>query len=124
MFQLRHSAFLLLCTFAHQCLALEQAPLGLEKTSNSLVLTDDLIVFHKNLTQIGSITYNEEEIGNWLSGSLESQGYTVEKQFVDEEAGRFNVYAYPGSVRETKVLVSSHIDTVRISLISYISGVY
>jgi acetylornithine deacetylase len=76
------------------------------------VLTDDLIAFHKNLTQIESITYNEEEVGNWLSHSLESQGYTVEKQLVDREAGRFNIYAYPGSVRDTKVLVSSHIDTV------------
>ena len=81
-------------------------------TGRKLVLTDDIIAFHKNLTQIESITYNEEAVGAWLAHNLESQGYTVEKQFVDKEAGRFNVYAYPGSVRDTKVLVSSHIDTV------------
>ena len=64
------------------------------------------------MTQIESITYNEEAIGKWLVSSLESQGYNVEKQFVDEDAGRFNIYAHAGETRETKVLVSSHIDTV------------
>jgi acetylornithine deacetylase len=77
-------------------------------------LTDDLIAFHKNLTQIESITYNEEAVGKWLANSLKRQGYNVEKQLVDEKAGRFNVYAYPGNTRDTKVLVSSHIDTVRV----------
>ena len=103
----------LLCAALVQCLAGEQAPLPSTSSSKRLALTDDLIAFHKNLTQIESITYNEEEVGNWLADSLESQGYNVEKQYVDKEAGRFNVYAYPGNVRETKVLVSSHIDTVR-----------
>ena len=81
-------------------------------TGKKLILSDEIIEFHKNLTQIESITYNEEEVGKWLAHSLEAQGYIVEKQFVDKKAGRFNIYAYPGNVRDTKVLVSSHIDTV------------
>lgn len=117
MVHLRHLAFWLLCRLAWQCLAAEQAPLYSDSSSRHLALTDDLIAFHKNVTHIESITYNEEEVGNWLADSLESQGYTVEKQSVDEEAGRFNVYAYPGDIRETKILVSSHIDTVRHSQI-------
>lgn len=73
---------------------------------------NSIFAFHKNLTEIESITYNEQKCGEWLASSLEFQGYTVEKQWVDKDTGRFNVYAYPGDVRETKVLVSSHYDTV------------
>ena len=76
--------------------------------------TSDLVAFHKNLTEIESITYNEQEVGEWLSSSLEQQGYNVEKQYLDDDSGRFNVYAYPGKTRETDTLVSSHIDTVSI----------
>ena len=93
----------------------DQAPLqaGSSRSSRYGVLKSDLIAFHKNLTQIESITFNEKEVGEWLASSLKDQGYHVEKQYVDEESGRFNVYAYPGDVRKTRVLVSSHIDTVR-----------
>jgi hypothetical protein len=45
-----------------------------------LRLTHDLLGFHKNLTEIESISGNEKEVGEWLVHSLESQGYTVEKQ--------------------------------------------
>jgi acetylornithine deacetylase len=77
-----------------------------------LDLTHDLLGFHKNLTQIESITGNEKEVGEWLYGSLASQGYHVEKQVVSEDPLRFNVLAWPGSKREAEVLISSHIDTV------------
>lgn len=76
-------------------------------------LTEDLIGFHKNLTEINSITGKEEGVGEWLVNSLESQGYNVEKQVVDKNLARFNVLAWPGERRDTKVLLSSHIDTVR-----------
>ena len=110
---MKQFAITLLCALAPQCLANDQEPLYTEISTKHLALTDDLIAFHKNLTQIESITYNEEAVGNWLASSLESQGYHVEKQSVDKKAGRFNVYAYPGDTRETRLLVSSHIDTVR-----------
>lgn len=93
---------------------LYQEPLLIKPSLKSPVLFNDLIAFHKNLTEIESITYNEGEVGRWLSRSLESQGYTVERQYVDREKDRFNVFAYPGDTGETKVLVSSHIDTVRL----------
>lgn len=77
-----------------------------------LDLTHDLFAFHKNLTQIESISGNEKEVGEWLVDSLTSQGYHVEKQLVSEDPLRFNVLAWPGSKRDAQVLVSSHIDTV------------
>ena len=92
--------------------ASHQAPLSFASEDNRLVLEGDLIKLHKNLTEIDSITYNEGDAGRWLATSLQSQGYTVEKQYVDREADRFNVFAYPGKSGQTKVLVSSHVDTV------------
>ena len=99
-----------------QCYAiggpLIQEPLKPHSSHSSRVLKDDLLAWHKNITSIESITYNEKEAGKWLVETLKHQGYHVEKQDVDEEAGRFNVYAYPGKTRETKLLVSGHYDTV------------
>lgn len=77
-----------------------------------LDLIHDLFAFHKNLTQIESITGNEEGVGKWLVDSLTSQGYHVEKQVVSQDPLRFNVLAWPGGKREAEVLISSHIDTV------------
>jgi hypothetical protein len=77
-----------------------------------LDLTHDLFAFHKNLTQIESISGNEKEVGEWLAHSLASQGYHVEKQVVAKDPLRFNVLAWPGSKRDAEVLISSHIDTV------------
>lgn len=76
------------------------------------VLKDGLVDWHKTFTSVESITYNEKKCGDWLVWTLEDQGYTVEKQDVDRDAGRFNVYAYPGKTRKTKLLVSGHYDTV------------
>lgn len=107
----------LLCTLACQCTArspsLPQAPLRDHHALGHAALTDDLVDFHKNLTRIESITYNEKKAGQWLVQSLKQQGYHVEKQYVDKEAGRFNVFAYPGKTGNTRVLLSSHYDTVR-----------
>ncbi|KAM0722053.1 hypothetical protein Q7P37_002979 [Cladosporium fusiforme] len=77
-----------------------------------LDLTHDLFALHKNLTQIESISGNEKEVGEWLTDSLVSQGYHVEKQVVSKDPLRFNVHAWPGSKRDAEVLISSHIDTV------------
>lgn len=81
---------------------------------NKLSLTSDLIAFHKNLTQIESISGNEKEVGDWLADSLKSQGYNIEKQYLSKDPERFNVLAWPGKNRDAKVLLSSHIDTVRL----------
>ncbi|KAK5110804.1 hypothetical protein LTR62_005515 [Meristemomyces frigidus] len=95
----------------------DQAALQLEtpnKHNNShLKLTHDLIGLHANLTSLESITGNEEGVGEWLVGSLTSQGYHVEKQYVDQKAGRFNIVAWPGKKQlDVQVLLTSHIDTV------------
>lgn len=95
------------------------APVGatvqepLEPQSKHLLLQDDLIAFHKNLTSIESISGNEKAVGEWLAHSLEGQGYHVEKQVVAHEPLRFNVLASPGKAKkDATILVSSHIDTV------------
>ncbi|SMR55420.1 unnamed protein product [Zymoseptoria tritici ST99CH_1A5] len=98
---------------ASTCLASgAQEPLLLSTAGKQLILKDDLIAFHKNLTQIESISGNEKEVGEWLLASLESQGYHVEKQEVQKKPERFNVLAWPGEKRDAKVVLSSHIDTV------------
>ncbi|KJX94411.1 acetylornithine deacetylase like protein [Zymoseptoria brevis] len=102
----------LLALVASTCLASgAQEPL-LSAAGKKLILTDDLIAFHKNLTQIESISGNEREVGEWLLASLKAQGYHVEKQEVQKKPERFNVLAWPGEKRDAKVVLSSHIDTV------------
>lgn len=109
---LRIPYFIALACVCSAQYASHQELLSFGSVDNRLVLEDGLIEFHKNLTEIESITYDEGDAGRWLATSLESQGYTVEKQYVDREAARFNVFAYPGKSGQTRVLVSSHIDTV------------
>jgi hypothetical protein len=68
-----------------------------------------LLQLHRKLIETESITENEKDVGEWLASYLEENGLKVEKQKVSVK--RYNILAYPKS-RETKVLVSSHIDTV------------
>lgn len=53
-------------------------------------------------------------MGSYLKTYLENLGYTVEWQPVPEKSGRerANLYAYKGEERNTRVLLTSHIDTV------------
>jgi len=82
-----------------------------------LHLTHDVIGFHKNLTQIESITSSEKEVGEWLEASLKAQGYNVERQIITKDPLRFNVHAWPGKKLDASVLLSSHIDTVSLQMI-------
>lgn len=50
-------------------------------------------------------------MSSFVESYLKKHGFTVEV-FELEEPGRKNIYAYPGENRETKVLLTSHIDTV------------
>lgn len=92
--------------------AFEQKLIRPESSNKHLSLTHDLVEFHKNLTQIESITGNEHDVGQWLVSSLKSQGYNIETQYVTEKPPRFNILAWPGATRDAHVLLSSHIDTV------------
>lgn len=74
--------------------------------------SEDLLSLHKKLVETESITGNEKSVGNWLVSYLADKGLTVEKQVLSKEPERFNVFAYPGKHRQTKILVSSHFDTV------------
>ncbi|SLM36936.1 acetylornithine deacetylase [Lasallia pustulata] len=80
---------------------------------------------HRDLVQIESVSGNEHHVGHYLCQCLRKHNWTVEKQHVGalhtagEESGgvhskhpRFNLLAYPGERRDTRILVSSHIDTV------------
>lgn len=114
---MRGSEWLIALGFSPLCsasiLPAEQRPLNeVEVAGTKLSLTHDLIGLHKNLTQIESISGNEKEVGDWLAASLKSQGYSVEKQLVEKDPERFNVFAWPGKVRDAPMLLSSHIDTV------------
>ena len=84
-----------------------------------------LLSLHKSLVNIPSISNHEHAVGLYLKNHLESLNYTVELQPVDPIPfslpstattttipQRYNLLAYPGTKRQTPVLLSSHIDTV------------
>ena len=87
---------------------------------------DTLYLLHRDLVNIPSVSGNESQVGRYLEEYLTRRNYTVERQYVDaapEYTGlgslgeaasrRFNLLAYPGSLkRQTRVLLTSHIDTV------------
>lgn len=69
-----------------------------------------LLELHKSLIEFSSISGAEREVSDFLKAYLRDQGLTVETQTV--EGDRRNVFAYAGKSRKTRVLVTSHIDTV------------
>lgn len=80
--------------------------------------TDELFTLHESLVNIPSISDDEIEAAEWLEEYLSEKGYYVERVPVTAGAeGRFNVFAFPQSIRDEgawpEVLISSHIDTVR-----------
>ncbi|KAI0482696.1 Zn-dependent exopeptidase [Xylariaceae sp. FL0804] len=102
-----------------------QKPLGThsELTSSSSSAPSyraDLLSLHKSLVQTPSVTYDENEVGEFLAKYLTTHGFVTERQFAPRPnassaaAPRFNVLAWPGPDRHPapRVLVTSHIDTV------------
>ncbi|KAF5615167.1 acetylornithine deacetylase [Fusarium tjaetaba] len=69
-----------------------------------------LLELHKSLVERPSITGSEKHVTDFLKTYLQDAGFTVETQAVAKN--RDNVLAYYNSTRKTKVLVTSHIDTV------------
>lgn len=79
------------------------------------LVDDPLISLHRNLVEIESISGNEHQLAKYLRSYLAKHNFTVEEQEVastGEQKARLNVLAYPGNKRNTRVLLSSHIDTV------------
>lgn len=66
----------------------------------------------QSLIEIDSTSEQELEIGVFLANHLESLGYTVERIAIAPGSTRHNVYAYLGSQRKNRLLVTSHMDTV------------
>ncbi|CAL3964289.1 unnamed protein product [Diplocarpon coronariae] len=74
--------------------------------------TKSLLALHKGLITLESITGNEDAVGQYLTKYLESKNFTVEVQKVASSPARNNIFAYLGQTRKTRILISSHIDTV------------
>jgi acetylornithine deacetylase len=66
----------------------------------------------KSLMAIVSTSELEHEIGVFLEEHFQSLGYTVERIPIAQGSSRHNVYAYLGSSRQTRVLLTAHMDTV------------
>ena len=87
---------------------------------NGITHSSPLLSLHKDLVEIESISGNENHVGNYLKNYLTLHNFTVETQLVEplnalgepSQTPRYNVFAYPGQRRDTRILVSSHIDTV------------
>ena len=65
-----------------------------------------------SLMGIVSTSEVEHDIGVFLEQHLQSLGYTVERIPIATGSPRHNVYAYLGSSRQTRVLLTAHMDTV------------
>ncbi|KAK7734401.1 hypothetical protein SLS57_000095 [Botryosphaeria dothidea] len=75
----------------------------------------ELLTLHREIIKIESISDNEYKVGWWLVSYLKENGLNVETQNVGigkKGNVRFNILAWPGEKKFTKLLVSSHIDTV------------
>ncbi|GAP82824.1 putative peptidase family m20 protein [Rosellinia necatrix] len=66
----------------------------------------------KSLMSIVSTSELEHGIGVFLERHLQGLGYTVERTAIAPGSTRNNVYAYLGSARATRVLLTAHMDTV------------
>ncbi|KAK8044397.1 hypothetical protein PG993_004421 [Apiospora rasikravindrae] len=73
----------------------------------------ELLELHKSLVEIPSVSGSEGEVGRFLQDYLEQRGYNVYAQPVEGgDNDRHNIFAYLGGSNRTRVLVTSHIDTV------------
>lgn len=85
-----------------------QTPISLQSPSTQQ--PSPLLELHKSLVEQASITGSEKPVTDFLTTYLEDAGLTVEKQAVAKD--RDNILAYYGDKRKTRVLVTSHLDTV------------
>ena len=97
-----------------------QSPIAVQ-ISEADKLKSELHSLHRSLVNIQSISGNEHKVGTFLEAYLQDHNYTVKRQYVKpystttnttEDHRRFNLLAYPGTTRPTRILLTSHIDTV------------
>jgi acetylornithine deacetylase/succinyl-diaminopimelate desuccinylase-like protein len=72
----------------------------------------EVIELLKTLIDIESTSDKELEIGEYLEKYIQGRGYTAERIPIAPGSTRHNVYAYLGQQRKTRLLVTSHMDTV------------
>ncbi|KAK4225143.1 hypothetical protein QBC38DRAFT_271167 [Podospora fimiseda] len=65
-----------------------------------------------SLMSIPSTSNNEHQIASFLSTHLKSLNYTVESIPISQNSSRCNIYAYLGTTRKTRILLTAHMDTV------------
>jgi acetylornithine deacetylase len=75
-------------------------------------MSHSVIELLKSLMSIPSTSNHEEEIGLFLARTIRSLGYTVDYIPIAPGSMRHNIYAYLGSTRSTRVLLTAHMDTV------------
>ena len=71
-----------------------------------------VVTLLKALMSVESTTELEHDIGVFLERHLRDLGWTAERIPIASGSTRHNVYAYLGSSRKTRVLVTAHMDTV------------
>ncbi|WZH49773.1 Acetylornithine deacetylase [Fusarium acuminatum] len=76
----------------------------------STIASSPLLELHKALVERPSTSGSEKPVTDFLKTYLEDAGLTVEIQVVADQ--RDNVFAYYNNTRDTRVLVTSHVDTV------------
>jgi len=104
----------------------QQVPLNAPTLNTHIKRLTPLLSLHRDLVEIESISGNEHDVGEYLVKYLEARNFTVQTQRLEPlksneqqplhktvaDSSRFNVLAYKGSSPKSRVLVSSHIDTV------------
>lgn len=65
-----------------------------------------------SLMSIVSTSELEHDIGVFLQDHLQKLDYTVERVPISPGSSRHNIYAHLGATRQTRVLVTAHMDTV------------
>jgi acetylornithine deacetylase len=107
------SCLLLLANWVHANTPSDKQQAVLDSSSSS---SSSLLALHRALVEQESITGNEYEVAQYLLFYLKQRNFTVETQEVtpatSSQKARLNVFAYVGQRRETRTLVTSHIDTV------------
>lgn len=76
------------------------------------IMNHEVVQLLKSLMGIVSTSEQEHDIGVFLEKHLQSLGYTVERTPISPGSTRHNVYAYLGTSRRTRVLLTAHMDTV------------
>jgi len=103
-----------------------QLPLDAPTSESHTRRLAPLLSLHRDLVEIESISGNEHDVGEYLVKYLKAHNFSVETQLLEplksneqsllpkavRDHSRFNVLAYKGSSRKSRVLVSSHVDTV------------